>query len=236
MKIDLYEYTKEIIKESDFDLEVSQIPKTLVDNDKKVSITRVSNNEVDIEIKDKYEGNFKKVELEKNKSGGLEILNIAILLRKATITYGVNIIISNDCFIRVVNSSRNMFVLTYNDNKIVINNYKALAKKVINPIDLSIESIIKEIGDVVHNAHSLVSWKKDVDELFNIIKPCIILGINSIVDEWEIDINDSKESMTNKIDDIDKQINMLKELREAYVSKISHLNILTDTIENKKTR
>ena len=236
MKIDLYEYVKEIVNNADFNLRENGMPGILVDNEQKVIVKRVDSNSVSIEFSDKHEGNFKRVELDKLKSLNWEAMNINLLSRKATRTNNVIVEISNDYTIKVVNSGKKLFILSIKDNNLLIHNYKGKIEKIISMKDFNMDGIIEKISEVVHNAYNLVSWKKDADILFNTIKPVIVLGITSIVEKIENNIDESKGSLSNRIDDIDKKINMLKELRKAYIAKLNDLELSSDALERNKTR
>ena len=235
MKIDLYEYVKEIITNSNLNLEENGMPGILVDNDQKVVVKRVDSNSVSIEFSDKHDGNFKRVELDKLKSLNWEAMNINLLSRKATRTNNVIVEISNDYTIKVVNSGKKLFILSIKDNNLLIHNYKGKIEKIISMKDFNMDEIIEKISEVVHNAYNLVSWKKDADVLFNTIKPVIVLGITSIVEKIENNIDESKDSLSTRIDDIDKKINMLKSLRKAYIAKLNDLELSSDAIERNKT-
>lgn len=236
MKIDLYEYMKHIIKESVFTFEDSQALGILVDKNKNASIERVANDELYIDLKGEDERSKKRIELEQLKSNGWEAIKITIIMSKNTQTRRVSIIISNDYSIRVVLFGRNLFTLAFNDNKLIEKNYKTKEEKVINPSDFNIDGIIEEISNVVHNAHYLNAWQNRVDELFNIIKPGIILGIMGIEEKLEKTIDEEREKLIYKIVDIDKQINMLKVLRKVYISKLYGLKTSSDIHEKSKIK
>lgn len=236
MKTDLYEYVKEIITKNSFNFKENGVSGYLVDNERKAVIRRASVNEIYVELNDKYEGNFKKVLIEKLKANDWEAIKFTILLNKATKTYSVSIIVDSNGSIKVVNSDRKMYVLSFKDNKIVIHNNKAKTERFVDTNNINIDEIVEELSDLIKNAYIFSGWKKDVGELFDIIKPCIILGLNNIFDEWEHNIDMSIESIYSKIDDTDNQINKLREIREAYLSKISSLRISSDNLEKNKTR
>ena len=93
----------------------------------------------------------------------------------------------------------------------------------INIEECSIERIISEIYKLVKNAYDMEDWKNSIDELFDVIRPALVLRIVEFKENWKKSIISNEKNSQKWIKDLDRRIEELKASRTFFQNKIEEL-------------
>ncbi len=113
------------------------------------------------------------------------------------------------------NEGKKTVIIKYNDTYLIVSNGQE--KTMISIEDCSIERITNEIYKALLSLFSFEEWKENINELFKIIIPAIVLYVKGYKEKWHQTLIEKEQIYHGEVDDISKRINALEYIR-SYLS------------------